>query len=294
MNHKQTNSGNAGELFSTYMQMIIGVGLAVFALKGFMIPNHFLDGGVIGIALLTHELLGYNLSMLLIIGNVLFILLAYHHVSKETALRSTVAVLILCVGLEFVDIEPVTTDKILTAIFGGAILGAGVGMVIRAGGALDGTEILVVLTQRRIGLSMSELIMLMNTGLFLTAAIYLGIETAMFSIITYFCATKMIDYVVDGIDEFTGMTVISGKSERIKSIIVSRFGKGITVYKGQRGFLPGTMHVSSDCDIIMTVVTRLELLKIKKAILQEDPNAFIYVQNIKEASGGVLSKTPPH
>lgn len=259
-----------------------------------MIPNHFLDGGIIGISLLTHEILHYNLSLLLILGNLVFVILAFKKVSKEVAIRSTIAILLLAGGLEFCAFEPVTTNKLLTAIFGGAILGTGIGLVIRGGGALDGTEILVVLTRRRIGLSMSEVIMIINTVLFLTAAVYLGIETAMYSIITYFTATKMIDYVVDGIDAFTALTVISGESEKVKEIIVERFGKGITVYKGQRGFLPGQIDVSADCDIIVTVVTRLELLHIKKAVIQADPTAFLFVQTIKEASGGVLSKSVHH
>ena len=282
------------EVLGSYFQMTVGVALAILALKGFMIPNHFLDGGIIGISLLIHEIFHYNISLLLIIGNIGFIYLAFRKLSTEVAVRSSLALIFLAVGLEFLSFEPVTSNKLLTAIFGGAILGTGIGLVIRGGGALDGTEILVVLTRRRIGLSMSEVIMMINTVIFLTAAFYLGIETAMFSIITYFTATKMIDYVVDGIDAFTALTVISGQSEKVKAIIVEQFGKGITVYKGQRGFLPGNMGVSSDCDIIVTVVTRLELLHIKKAIIQSDPSAFLYVQSIKEASGGVLSKSIHH
>ena len=294
MDHPHNHREPARELLGSYFQLLVGVGLAVLALKGFMIPNHFLDGGIIGISLLTHEILHYNISLLLILGNAAFIVLAYRKLSKEVAIRSTVAILLLAAGLELLEFDPVTNNKLLIAIFGGAILGIGIGLVIRGGGALDGTEILVVLTRRRIGLSMSEVIMLINTVLFLTAAIYLGIETAMFSIITYFTATKMIDYVVDGIDAFTALTVISGQSEKVKKIIVEDNGKGITVYKGQRGFLPGQMHISNDCDIIVTIVTRLELLHIKKAIIQADPTAFLFVQTIKEASGGVLSKSAHH
>ncbi len=279
---------------TTLCELLVGIALAVFALRGFMIPNHFLDGGIIGLSILAYELAGINLSLCLLVGNIGFIFLAYKKVSKEVAIKSLIAVILIAIGLEFVEIPPITTNKVLTAIFGGAILGTGVGLVIRSGGALDGTEILVVLTRQRIGLSMSELIMVINTSIFLTAAIFLGIETAMFSIITYFTATKMIDYVVDGLDQFTALTIISSQSETIKSLIVKDFGKGITVYKGERGYLPDTEYTSTPCDIITTIVTRLELLHVKKAVMAADPNAFLFVQPIREASGGILTKKPSH
>lgn len=279
---------------TTFLEMIVGIALAVFALRGFMIPNHFLDGGIIGISILLYELADFNLSLCLILGNIGFIILAYKRVSKEVAIKSFIAVILIAIGLEFIEIPAITTNKVLISIFGGAILGTGVGLVIRSGGALDGTEILVVLTRQRIGLSMSEVIMVINTFIFLTAAIFLGIETAMFSIITYFTATKMIDYVVDGLDQFTALTIISSKSEEIKTLIVQDFSKGITVYKGERGFLPGEHYTSVECDIIITIVTRLELLNIKKAVFKADPHAFVFVQTIREASGGVLSKQAAH
>jgi len=280
--------------FTTFIEMIVGVGLAIFALKGFMIPNHFLDGGIIGLSILAYELADVNLSLCLFLGNLGFIYLAFKYISKELAIKSIVAVIFIAIGLEFIEIPAVTTNKVLIAIFGGAILGTGVGLVIRSGGALDGTEILVVLTRRRIGLSMSEVIMVINSFIFLTAAIFLGIETAMFSIITYFTATKMIDYVVDGLDQFTALTIISSQSEKIKQIILQDFNKGITVYKGERGYLPGTEYASKECDIIITIVTRLELLNIKQAVTKADPKAFLFVQPIREASGGVLTKSSNH
>jgi uncharacterized membrane-anchored protein YitT (DUF2179 family) len=280
--------------FQTFVQLILGVGLTVFALKGFMIPNHFLDGGVIGISLLSHELFHFNLSMCLIIGNLGFLVLAYRQVSKEVAIRSFIAVVLLAIGLELVHINEITSDKLLISIFGGVILGTGAGLVIRSGGAVDGTEILVVLTRRRIGLSMSEVLIIINTTIFLIAAIKFGIETAMFSIITYFAAAKMIDYVVDGVEQFNTLTIISGKSDLIKEIIINYFQKGITVYKGERGYLPGMINNHKDCDIIVTVVTRLELLNIKNAIASADPEAFMFVQNIKEASGGILKRQSRH
>jgi len=279
---------------SSFIQMTIGVGLALLALKGFMIPNHFIDGGAIGVSILIHEIYHINISLLLLMTNAVFIFLAYRYVSKEVAIKTIITIVLLAIGLEFIPVTPITTDKLLIAIFGGAIIGIGIGMVIRTGGMIDGTEILAVLTRRRIGLTMSEVILLINAIIFSTVAIELGIETAMYSFITYFTATKAIDYVVDGIEEYTALTIISSKNEEVKSAIVNQFGKGITVYKGERGYLPGAFDIKHDCDVIVTIVTRLELLSIKSAIMTIDPYVFMHVHSIRETSGGVLKQKFSH
>jgi uncharacterized membrane-anchored protein YitT (DUF2179 family) len=275
---------------STLAQTLVGVGLVVFALKGFMLPNHFLDGGIIGLSLLSSELTHVNLSFYLVLGNLAFIILAWIKVSRSVAIRSAIAIALCSVGLELIHIDPVTTDKILIALFGGVILGVGIGLVVRAGGAIDGTEILAVLTTRRVGLTSTEILLFMNIIIFTVAGLYFKFEVAMYSIITYFTAGKIIDYVVDGIEEYTSLTVISGASDQVKHVIVNDFGKGITVYKGERGFLPGMFDQSMECDIVVTIVTRLELLSLKKAIHSVDPTAFMYVQSIKEARGGIIKQ----
>jgi len=273
---------------------VIGIFLILFALKGFMIPNHFLDGGILGISLLIHELYHVNLSLLLILGNLPLIYIAYRKISRTMAVHSMIAILLLAAGLVFIELPIVTTEKILISIFAGVLLGAGIGLIMRSGAAIDGMEVLLVLTRKRIGLSMSELIVIFNAAIFLTAAISLGIDTAMFSIITYFTAAKMIDYVVDGVEQFSALTIISSESEPIKAMIVKEFKKGITVYKGERGHLPGKFEMYSDCDIIVTIITRLELVKIREAVFKIDPKAFVYVNTIKEPSGGILKKMHKH
>ena len=277
--------------FPGLIQTVVGVAFVTFALKGFMVPNHFLDGGIIGISILSSEVTILNLSFYLFVGNIPFVILAWVKVSREVAVRSAFAIILLAIGLELIHIDPVTTNEILIALFGGVILGIGVGLVIRAGGAVDGSEILALLTTRRIGFSITEVILAINVVLFAIAgAIFESLEVVMYSTITYFTAGKAIDYVVDGLEEYTALTVISGESEKVKHIIVNHFGKGITVYKGERGFLPGSFQQSTECDVIVTVVTRLELLSVKKAVYSADPHAFMYVQSIKEASGGVVKK----
>ncbi len=268
--------------------IFIGTTLAVLAMKGFMIPNKFLDGGITGISILLHEIFHINISFLVIILNVLFVYLGYRRIGKTFAVQTSIAVLLLSIGLLFIEISPITHDKLLIAIFGGILMGTGVGLVIRGGGVIDGAEVIAVFTGRKTGFSNSEIIMLINTVIFGVAAFQFGIETAMYSIITYFTATRAINYVVDGIEEFTAMNIISSQQEEVKSFLVNELGKGITVYKGERGYLPGSFDIRTDCQIIVTIVTRLEIKQIQDAIIEIDPKAFMYVQSIKEASGGIL------
>lgn len=270
------------------IQILVGTGLAVLAMKGFMIPNLFLDGGITGISILIHELFNINISILVICLNLPFIYLGYRKIGKTFAVQTTIAICILAAGLLFVDINPITKDKLLIAIFGGILMGAGVGLVIRTGGVIDGAEVIAVFTRRKTGLSNSEIIMVINVVIFGVAALEFGIEKAMYSIITYFTATRATEYVVDGIEEFTAINIISSQQEEIKNFLVNELGKGITVYKGERGYLPGSFHVKTDTEIIVTIVTRLEIKGIQDTIMEIDPKAFVYVQSIKEASGGIL------
>lgn len=275
-----------------FIYILAGTGLAVLAMKGFMIPNRFMDGGVTGISILLHEIFHINISILVIALNLVFIYLGYRNIGKTFAVQTTIAVIILALGL-LIDIKPITTDKLLIAIFGGILIGAGVGLVIRGGGVIDGAEVIAVFTRRKVGFSNSEIIMLINCIIFAVAALEFGIETAMYSVITYFTATRATNYVVDGIEEYTAMNIIFAQQEEIKSFLVNELGKGITVYKGERGYLPGSFDIKTDCEIIVTIVTRLEIKQIQDALMLIDPKAFVFVQRISEATGGIL-KAKPH
>lgn len=270
------------------LHIIAGSGLAILAMKGFMIPNRFLDGGVTGISILLHEIFHFNISILVIALNLVFIYLGYRNIGKTFAVQMTIAVTILSLGLLFIEIPAITNDKLLIAIFGGILIGSGVGLVIRGGGVIDGTEVIAVFTRRKVGFSNSEIIMLINCIIFAVAALEFGIETAMYSVITYFTATRATNYVVDGIEEFTAMNIVSSQQEEIKNFLVNELGKGITVYKGERGYLPGSFDIKTDCEIIVTIVTRLEIKQIQDTLMIIDPKAFVYVQSIKEATGGIL------
>ncbi len=270
------------------VQIIIGCSLAVLAMRGFLIPNKFLDGGITGISILLHKLYHINISLLSILLNIPFVYLGYKRIGKTFAVQTIIAVLLLAIGLQFVHINAITSDRLLIAFFGGLIMGTGVGLVLRTGAVVDGAEVIAVFTKRKTGLSNSEIILMINAVIFGIAAVKFGLETAMYSLITYFAATRATDYVVDGIEQYTAINIICSKQDEIKDYLVNELNKGITVYKGERGYLPGSFDIKTDVDIIVTVVTRLEVHNIQTAIQSIDPKAFVYVQSIKEAAGGIL------
>jgi len=269
---------------------LLGVLSAVIALKGFMIPNHFIDGGITGISILFSNILHIDISILLIGLNIPFIFVGYKRIGRSFAVQTTIAMILLVIGLNTLYIPMITDDKVLIALFGGFFIGLGIGFVIKGGGVLDGLEVIAEYTNKRSGFSTGEVVMLINTAVILAAVYQFGIEAGMYSILTYFTAMRISDYVVDGFEEYTALTVLSAKHENIKSIIVNDFNKAISVFKGERGYLPNSFDVKYDCDIIMTIVTRLEIHRIKKAILNEDPDAFVYITSIKEVKGGVIKQ----
>jgi uncharacterized membrane-anchored protein YitT (DUF2179 family) len=270
------------------LQTIIGCSLTVLAMRGFLIPNRFLDGGITGISILLYKMYHINISLLSIVLNIPFVYLGYRRIGKTFAVKTIIAVLLLAAGLQFVHINAITTDKLLIAFFGGLLMGTGVGIVLRTGGVVDGAEVIAVFTKRKTGFSNSEIILLFNAIIFAIAAFQFGLEVAMYSLITFFAATRATDYVVDGIEQYTSINIISSKPDEMKDYIVNELNKGITVYKGERGYLPGSFDVKSDAEIIVTIVTRLEVHNIQAGVRAIDPKAFVYVQSIKEAAGGIL------
>lgn len=289
--HKTTS---LQEIIQDILLMVIGVVFAGFALKGFMVPNRFFDGGITGISLLVHELYHVNLAIAIIVLNLPLIIVSIFSIGKRFAAWTLMSVILLGICLTLLPNYALTSDKLLISIFGGVFLGIGIGLIMRAGAALDGIEVLALYTLKRTSFTITEIILGINVLIFSIAAFKFGIETALYSILTYFAATRSIDYVVEGIQAYTGVTIISGKSEVIKYQLVNNLGRGITVYKGERGFLPGKFEVSADCDIIFTVITRLELRKLKNLVYDVDPKAFVFASTIKEASGGIIKRRHKH
>ncbi|WP_282124503.1 YitT family protein [Algibacter mikhailovii] len=280
--------------FKPLMFTVLGVLCATVAIKGFMIPNHFFDGGLLGISILIHEFYHIDVWIPLLLLNLPFIIISYKRIDKNFAIHSLLAAILLGVALIILPVPIISKDSFLVAVFGGVFVGLGIGFVIRGGGVIDGLEVLASYTNKKFGLSIAEIIMAINTSIFLIIAVFLGLEKAMYSILTFFTALKVSDYVVDGFEKLISLTVISPNDALIKDIIVNTYNKPISVYKGKRGNLPGSFNVTHDCDIVVTVVTRLEVHKVKQTIAAADPKAFMYVQNIKEVSGGVISRQTGH
>lgn len=284
------------ENLKSYGLILLGIFSASFGLEGFLIPSQFIDGGVTGISLLLSFASGLPLALLIFIINLPFIILGYSQLSRTFALRALLAIAGLALVLSTVDFPVITHDKVLIAIFGGLFLGAGVGFSVRGGGVLDGTEILALYIWRRRETSIGNMIMAFNVIIFSCAGFILGIEPALYSILTYITASKTIDYIVEGVEEYTGVTIISEKSSAVKRILMIKFGRGLTIYKGKRSMIGKKADNESvaDIEIVFTIVTRLEISKVKKLVNEVDENAFIYCFPVSNAKGGVLKKRPLH
>ncbi len=269
----------------------LGVAAAGFGLKGFLLPNHFLDGGVMGISLLVNLLYNIDLSILVLVINIPFIIIGYTQVSKVFAAKTLVAIVLLALTLAYIDFPAVTSDKLLIAFFGGFFLGAGIGLSIRGGSVLDGTEILAIYSSRKTTLTVGDIILVFNIIIFSVAAYLMHIETALYAILTYLVASKTVDFVVHGIEEYTSVMIVSEKSEEVKDAIINNIGRGVTVLKGKGGY-GKKGHRTFDVDVIFTVITRLELQKLKTEIAKIDPDAFVVENSVNDIKGGMIKKRP--
>lgn len=274
--------------------LILSVVCASFALKSFLVPNHFLDGGITGISLLLFEMYDWNLGLVLIILNIPFVLLAFFKVNKNFGIRSSLTIILIAVMLYFVPFPELTHDKLLIAVFGGFFIGIGIGLAMRGGGTFDGMEVIAQLTTKRSSFSITEIILGMNMIIFIFAAIFLRVETALYAILTYIIAGQTTRYVIEGIDAYTGVTIVSANSDEIKKILVLTLNKGITVYKGERGFMKEHFEVSNEVDIIFTIVTRLEIRRLRNMVRAIDPKAFIFTQTVREPQGGIVKEIVKH
>lgn len=267
----------------------LGVLSAGFGLKGFLLPNNFIDGGAVGISLLLSELSGISLSILLVLINIPFIILGYWSISKEFAVKTALAIIALALVVALVPYPQITADKLLVAVFGGFFLGTGIGLAVRGGGVIDGTEVLAINISRKLGLSIGDIILILNIIIFSFAAWLLSIETAMYSILTYLAASRTVDFIIEGIEEYTGVTIISVKYEELRIMITEEMGRGLTIYKGERGF-GKSGHSYHEIKIIYTVLTRLEVSRLKTEIEKIDPDAFVIMNSIKDTKGGMIKK----
>jgi uncharacterized membrane-anchored protein YitT (DUF2179 family) len=287
------NSSQSGsKLLVDVFFITCGVIAACTGLRGFLLPNGFFDGGAMGISLLLHYFIKADLSVFIVLVNLPFVALGFRQISKEFAIKSAIAIIALAVAIHFLQIPVLTEDKLLVAIFGGVFLGTGIGLSIRGGAVIDGTEVLAVQVSRRSSLSVGDFIALFNGALFLYVAALVNLESAMYSMLTYAAASRTVDFILNGIEEYIGVTIVSQYSEDIRTVLIHKLQRGVTVYKTEGGY--GKKGSTEERRALFCVVTRLEVTDILDEIEMIDPEAFIIQHPIRDTRGGMIKRRPLH
>lgn len=270
----------------------IGVCAAGFGLKGFLLPNQFIDGGATGVSLLIQVKSNISLGILLILVNLPFLILGARTIGKSFAFKSILAIAALAIVVHFVPYPIITSDKLLIAVFGGFFLGLGIGMAMRGGSVIDGTEVLAIYLSRKWHLTIGDVLLLINILIFSAGAYLLSIEIALYAILTYLVAAKTVNYVVDGVEEYIGVTIISPKNEEIRVMLTEKMGRACTIFQGRQGYGGNGVVERKATEIIYTVLTRLELAKLSTEIDKIDKQAFIVMGVVKDIKGGMIKKKP--
>jgi len=269
--------------------MVAGILLAAMGLKGFLLSSNFIDGGVTGVSMLLSKATRLPLAIFLPAVNLPFVIVGFRQIGVAFALRSIAGIAGLTAVLALVPFPDVTPDPVLTAVFGGLFIGAGIGLAIRGGAVLDGTEIAALLISKQTAfLRVGDVILIFNVVLFLAAMSLLGVEPALYSILTYMAAAKTLDFVLHGIDEFTAMTIVSSANATIRERITRELGRGVTVFKGHGGL------TGAEQDILYCVVTRLEIGKVRAIVRETDAAAFVTLHALSSAEGGLTRKRALH
>ena len=269
--------------------IVLGILSAAMGLKGFLLSSNFIDGGVTGVSMLLAKLTAAPLSVWLPLVNAPFVVVGYRQMGRAFAVRSVLAIAGLAGALATIHVPDVTPDLLLTAVFGGLFIGGGIGLAVRGGAVLDGTEIAALLISKRSHLlKVGDVILLFNVVLFLAAMSVLGIEPALYSILTYVTAARTLDFVIYGVEEYTAITIVSSQSVAIRERITGELERGVTVYRGYGGL------TGAEQQILYCVVTRLEIGKIKAIVHALDEHAFIVSHALADAEGGVVKRAPLH
>ncbi|MEA0554677.1 YitT family protein [Lysinibacillus irui] len=286
LRHQRTNMH---KIFLRIIMVSLGAIIMALGLELFLVPNHIMDGGIVGVSIITSHLLNLPLGIFIFILNLPFIFLGYKQIGKTFALSTGLGITVLSLAtLVLHNIHPFTEDTLLATVFGGMILGVGVGIVIRYGGSLDGTEILAILFNSKTPFSVGEIIMFFNVLIFTVAGFVFNWEQAMYSIIAYYIAYKMIDIVIQGLEESKSVYIISDDIDEIGQTIMDRLGRGVTFLHGEGAY------TGNDKKVIFTVITRLEESKLKSIVAEIDDNAFLAIGNIAEVKGGRFKKKDIH
>jgi Uncharacterized conserved protein len=277
------------ELLRRVLFITLGAAMVSVGLEIFLVPNHIIDGGIVGISIIVSHLTGLPLGIFLFLLNLPFLVLGYKQIGKTFAMSTLYGVSVMSIGTFLLHpVPPLTEEYFLASIFGGVILGIGVGIVIRFGGSLDGTEIIAILFNKRLPFSVGEIVMFFNLFILGSAGFVFGWDRAMYSLVAYYIAYKMIDITMEGFQESKAVWIISDEAKVIGSTIMDRLGRGVTYLHGEGGFSGGQKRV------IFCVITRLEEAKMKSIVQQLDPTAFVAVGNIHDVKGGRFKKRDIH
>ncbi|MGG1215816.1 YitT family protein [Micromonospora provocatoris] len=286
---KQQKKNTVRKITTRTIMVAIGAIIMAVGLELFLVPNHIMDGGIVGVSIIASHLLSLPLGIFIFVLNLPFIFLGYKQIGKTFALSTGLGITVLSVTTIFLhNLQPFTTDTLLATVFGGIILGIGVGIVIRYGGSLDGTEILAILFNRKSPFSVGEIIMFFNLLIFTIAGFVFTWEQAMYSIMAYYIAYKMIDIVIQGMEESKSVYIISDEIDEIGQTIMDRLGRGVTFLHGEGAY------TGNDKKVIFTVITRLEESKLKSIVAEIDAHAFLAIGNIAEVKGGRFKKKDIH
>ncbi len=276
------------KIVSETFQISVGVLLASIGLKVFLPPNGFLDDGATGIAILLSKVTGVDISFLLLFVSLPFLFLAWYSLSKRIFTKSIVSIVALAIMIHYENFEPVTDDKLLIAIFGGLFLGSGIGLTVKNGAVLDGSEILGIFINERYGISIGKVILVFNIILFSVTTALLSIEVAMYSILTFLITAKVIDLMIEGFEDFVGLMIVSDESLAIEQSLTKEIGVGMTIYKASSGF--GKRGEQGEKQIIHTVINRIDIRKTYNIIDKHDESAFIIEFHVNDIKGGILRK----
>ena len=273
-----------------FILITVGIFSASFGFKGFLLTNHFIDGGATGISLLVSALTDIPLYYLIIGVNLPFVILAYKIIGRQFAIKTALAIAGLSICLATVTFPNITNDNLLVAVFGGFFLGVGIGLAVRGGAVIDGTEVLAIFLSRKFGTTIGDIIIVVNVFIFGAAAYFLGVENALYSMITYLAASRTLNFIVEGIEEYIGVTIVATHCEEIRQMIIHQMGRGVTIYSGKRGY--GKRGDTQEVDIIYTVITRLEINKLYTELEKIEPTAFVVMNSVKDTKGGMIKKRP--
>lgn len=276
-------------LIKKYIMLFIGSIVASVGLEIFLVPNNIIDGGIVGISIMASHLTGISLSAFLVMLNIPFLYLGYKQIGKTFAISTLFSIVSLSYWVDFFHpIAELTNDLFLAAIFGGIIVGIGVGLIIRYGGSLDGTEIVAIILDKRTGFSVGEIIMFFNLFILSSAGLVFSWDKAMYSLVAYFIAYKVIDITIEGLDESKAVMIVSDYPDEIADALMARLGRGVTILHGEGGYTKDKKNV------LYSVITRLELAKLKAIVDEKDENAFITVNDVHEVMGGRFKKKAIH